>query len=401
MTSMIARHGRQASKRRRGRRLEDGREPVIGLSLDSYASLHWADVAGGATAAAAARCWRVIADPDDPPAPQAGGVAAAFDGLIAAITTPAELRAARACHVSLVNVAEVFAETGLPTATFDNQAIGRLAAEHLVDAGYTGFAFCGLEGVAFSERRREGFTAALIGHGLDCTAFLAPSDRRGGGDAVSRATALDHWLLSLPEGTGILAVTDARGRILLDACRRLGINVPGRLGVLGVGDFPTVGGSAQPSLSSVQRGGAAVGAAAVALLARLLDGKRLPAAERRVVVAPTGVSFRESTARLGLDEALALRAVTLVKDRIAEPCDVAALARRLQVSRRKLERAFQATYGESPRARVLRLHAEAALAARRERPDRPLAAIARSAGFSDARQLRRALDSLGLDSEER
>ena len=399
---MIARHGRQASKRRRGRRLEDGREPVIGLSLDSYASLHWADVAGGATAAAVARGWRVIADPDDPPAPPAGGVATAFDGLIAAITTATELRVARSCRVSLVNVSEVFADSGLPTATFDNRAIGRLAAEHLVDAGYTGFAFCGLEGVAFSERRREGFTAALSGHGLDCTAFLAPSYRRaGGGNAVSRAMALDRWLVSLPEGTGILAVTDARGRILLDACRRLGINVPGRLGVLGVGDFPTVGGSAQPSLSSVQRGGAAVGAAAVALLARLLDGKRLPAAERQVVVAPTGVSFRESTARLGLDEALALRAVTLVRDQIAEPCDVAALARRLRVSRRKLERAFQATYGESPRARVLRLHAEAALAAQRERPDRPLAAIARAAGFSDARQLRRALDSLGLDSEER
>lgn len=398
---MIARHGRQASKRRRTRRLEDGCEPVIGLSLDAYASLHWADVAGGVTAAAAARGWRVIADPDDPPVPLAGRGEGGFDGLIAAITTPAERRVARDFRGALVNVSEVFADSGLPTATFDNVAIGRLAAEHLVSSGYTSFAFCGLGGVVYSERRREGFLAELASQGHDCTALVTTSDRRaGGGDALAKATALDRWLESLPAGTGILAVTDARARVLLDACRRLGIDVPERLGVVGVGDFPTVGGSARPSLSSVRRDGAAVGAAAVGLLARLLDGKRLSAAERRVVVAPAGVAVRESTARVGIDESLALRAVTLVKDRIAEPCDVAGLARRLRVSRRKLERAFQSTYGESPRVRVLRLHAEAAVAARQENPDLPLAAIARAAGFSDARHLRRAFDSLGLGGRD-
>jgi transcriptional regulator GlxA family with amidase domain len=114
------------------------------------------------------------------------------------------------------------------------------------------------------------------------------------------------------------------------------------------------------------------------------------------------VAARESTAREaaaggGADEAVAIRAVTLVQDDLAGRHDVESLARRLRVSRRKLERAFQSVFGESPHARVLRVRAEAALAARTADPNRSLAAIASATGFTDARHLRRTLAQFGLD----
>ena len=142
-----------------------------------------------------------------------------------------------------------------------------------------------------------------------------------------------------------------------------------------------------------------MGVAAVEMLAGLLAGGAAPAP---ILVPPGDVAARESTAREaaaggGADEAVAIRAVTLVQDDLAGRHDVESLARRLRVSRRKLERAFQSVFGESPHARILRIRAEAAVAARAAAPNRSLAAIARATGFTDVRHLRRTLAQFSLD----
>lgn len=370
------------------RRASRGR-PAVVLCFDAYGSVHWLDVARGATAAAERLGWRVATCPDGPPPPLARLLASGCDGAIAAVSTAAEARAARVAGVPVVNVSEAIDAPLLPRVTFDNVAIGRLAAEHLVCQGYSHFAFYGLEAVGYSARRREGFTAALGRHGLRCEVLEVPS----GPSAVTAAAALDRWLLDLPPGTGILAVSDPRARLLLDACHRLSIDTPARLGILGVGDFRDLCNSGGPALSSVRRNGFAVGAKAVEMLASLLDGE---AAQGPVLVPPGGLAARESTAGGGADEAVAIRATTFVQDDLTGRHDVQSLARRLRVSRRKLERSFQVVYGESPHVRVLRIRAEAAAAARAADPARPLAAIARATGFTDARHLRRTLSQLGL-----
>jgi LacI family transcriptional regulator len=371
--------------------------PRVALAFDAYGSVHWLDVARGATAAAERFGWHIAACPDGPPPTLARLLAAGCDGVIAAVTTVAEARAARAAGVPIVNVSAAVDAGGLPQATFDNAAIGSVAAEHLLAQGYTHFAFYGLDAVGFSARRREGFAAALRGHGVGCEVLEVPRDAVfAGADAVK---GLDRWLLDLAPGTGILATSDPLARLLLDVCHRLSIDVPGRLGILGVGDFPAlceVGGLA---LSSVRRNGFAVGAAAVEMLAGLLSGGSAPAP---ILVPPGDVAARDSTAREaaaggGADEAVAIRAITLVQDDLAGRHNVESLARRLRVSRRKLERAFQSVFGESPHARVLRVRAEAAVAARTADPNRSLVAIARATGFTDARHLRRTLAQFGLD----
>src|SRR4051794_30579779 len=49
----------------------------------------------------------------------------------------------------------------LPLIAHDDLAIGRLAAEHLMGRHLRHFAFCGYSGVMWSDRRQEGFVAAL------------------------------------------------------------------------------------------------------------------------------------------------------------------------------------------------------------------------------------------------
>jgi LacI family transcriptional regulator len=367
----------------------------VALAFDAYGSVHWLDVARGATAAAERFGWHIAACPDGPPPTLARFLAAGCDGAIAAVNTVAEMRAARSAGVPVVNVSAAVDAGGLPQATFDNAAIGSVAADHLLAQGYTHFAFYGLQAVGFSTRRREGFAAALSGHGLGCEVLEVGT----GPATVAGSAALDRWLLDLAPGTGILATSDPLARLLLDACRRLAIDVPDRIGILGVGDFRDLGDSGGPVLSSVRRNGYAVGVAAVEMLTGLLAGG---SAAAPILVPPGDVAARESTAREaaaggGADEAVAIRAVTLVQDELNGRHNVESLARRLRVSRRKLERAFQSVFGESPHVRVLRIRAEAAVAARAAAPNRSLAAIVRATGFTDARHLRRTLAQFGLD----
>lgn len=360
--------------------------PRIGLTLPGDLS-HWHDVRRGITAWAFESGWRVVSDLDDQRA-LAWWLRQPVDGLIAAVTTPAAERAARAARVPLVSVSEMANSGGPPVVTFDNEAIGQLAADHLLEQGYRTFGFFGLRAAAYSRRRLAGFAARLQDHGLACDAFEA---KAGCGVAVEEA--VERWLGALPPGTGVFAVNDARATLLLDACRRLAIDVPGRLGLLGVGDLPSLCTASSPPLSSICRNGHDVGRAACMELARLLAAGR-PDAPPRVVVPPAGVSTRDSTAFGGGD--LPTQAVLYIRDHIGEAFDVEHLARKLHVSRRKLERGFQQAFGESPRTRLLRLRAEAALAARAADPCMTLTAMARAAGFSSVRHMHRTLAALGL-----
>lgn len=364
-------------------------------------SAHWHDVERGIAAAAVARGWRLVGDLEGNARSRLDRLRNLdCDGLIAEITTPAEARAAERLGVPAVNVSEVMAATSLPLVTFDNPAIGRLAADHLLHEGYVHFAFYGMRDVVYAAKRERAFAEAVTAAGFECTVLEAPSMFHPRGTPPANLDLdLDRWLLSLPPRTGILAASDTRAAVLLDSCRRLGIDVPGRLGVLGVGDCRDLCTAAPPPLSSIRRDGGTLGERAVTVLAGMIDGDPRAAADCPILVPPEGVSTRSSTACGDADAPLAARAVTLVRDHIREDWTVDQLARRLQVSRRKLERAFHDAFGEGPRGRIMRVRAEAALAARDGNRQRPLAAIAREHGFTDARHLRRILDRLGIEAD--
>ena len=184
--------------------------------------------------------------------------------------------------------------------------------------------------------------------------------------------------------------------MVISACSRLGIDVPGRLGVLGVGNFRDLCDLAEPPLSSVRHNGHEVGAEACRLLAAMMAGEEPAADGRTRMVAPIDVAARASTGSGRAESAVVPRALTFIRDHIAERFDIDDLVRHLHISRRKLERAFRQSFGEPPHARLLRMRAEAAAAALEARPDLPLSEAARAAGFRDARHLRRTLKQLGM-----
>lgn len=347
----------------------------------------WHDVQRGIADWASDCGWRLVADIETP-RPLAWWLRQPLDALIAVVATRAEERAAAKARIPVVNVSQSLRTARVPLVTFDNEAIGRQAADHLVGQGYLRGAFFGIAGLEYSRRRRAGFAARLAETGVDCDTFESP-----GNAGVESWQAIEGWLASLPPGTGVFAVHERAAVLLFETCRRLAIDVPDRLGLVGVGESPESHSPATPMLSSIGRNGTEVGRAACMLLDRLLVAGR-PDAAPPVIIAPSGASPGQSTAMTGGD--VVGRAVRFIELHIAEPFDVEHLARGLRISRRTLEKAFRNAAGETPRDRLLRMRAEAAIAVRAGQPGMTLEALAKATGFRSVRHLHRSFAAVGL-----
>jgi alanine racemase len=141
-----------------------------------------------------------------------------------------------------------------------------------------------------SDRRLSGFRTALAEAGLhlespgievvsvECSleGGAAEAERilRGGGERP----------------TAILAMADAVALGVYEACRSLGLSVPGELGVVGFDDIPEAA-RALPGLTTVRQPGMEKGAAAASLVVDLLAGKQVSH-----VMLPTSLVLRGSCA---------------------------------------------------------------------------------------------------------
>ncbi|NOX55316.1 MAG: hypothetical protein GXP27_12940, partial [Planctomycetes bacterium] len=65
------------------------------------------------------------------------------DGVLAPLRSQAHVKAAKALKVALVNLAGTLRQTGFPRVMVDQQAVGQLAAEHLLERGFRRFAYFG------------------------------------------------------------------------------------------------------------------------------------------------------------------------------------------------------------------------------------------------------------------
>ena len=104
---------------------------------------------------------------------------------------------------------------------------------------------------------------------------------------------LADWLQTLPPQTGIIAVTDARARHILQVCEHLHIPVPEKLCVIGIDNEELTRYLSRVALSSVAQGARQMGYQAAKLLHRLLDKEEMPL--QRILVPPVRVIERRST----------------------------------------------------------------------------------------------------------
>ncbi len=302
------------------------------------------------------------------------------DGVIVRLAGERAAEAIGRRGLPTVDVAGAAAGTQLPHVRFDDQAIGRMAAEHLLDRGFRTLAFCGIAGLTWSADRERGLRAAA--------GDLAVAESFRFDRLVSRWTApstllsrLAGWLAALPRPVGVVACDDVRGAMVLEACRLAGLAVPDAVAVVGVDDDRSLCQTADPTLSSVVVDAARAGELAVGLLERLLDGSPPPRGHRGLVVPPLRVECRRSSDAFALDDPHVAAVLRMVRGGDLRHQSVAKLVAASGLPRRTLLRRCQEQLGHSLHEELIR-----ARLARAERllidTTLPIAEVAARAGFN-------------------
>lgn len=270
----------------------------------------------------------------------------------------------------------------VPRVMTDHAAVGRLAAAHFAEHGFRDRVFFSLGWGHVRDLRWKGLRDG--GGRAERWSFVLerPGARRGGGRALSRW--LEARLAAAARPLAALAYSQADAAILLDAALRLGIAVPEELAILSGDDDPLLLENQPVPLSAVDTDLARSSREAAALLDRLMAGAKPPAGP--VLVPPRGIVLRRSTDATVAADPLVRRALAWIGGRIPTRAGVAQLAEALGVSRAALDRRFVAEFGHGAGAEIRRQRLAAARRLLRE-TDRPLADVARAAGFSSAAYL--------------
>ena len=166
---------------------------------------------------------------------------------------------------------------GLDAVRADEAAGTALAVGHLADLGHRAVAHVSGGRGAIAAERRAGFLAAAAARGLGARVVEAAFSEEAGADAARRLLAAD-----LPV-TAVVAANDRVALGLLDALARAGVDVPGRVSVVGYDDS-VLARLAHVRLTSVGQDPPAQAAAAVRAAVERLDGGRSDPLD--VVLAP-------------------------------------------------------------------------------------------------------------------
>jgi len=145
---------------------------------------------------------------------------------------------------------------------------------------------------------------------------------------------------------------------VLAICRRLGLQVPEHIAVLGADDDELTAMPALPPLSSIQPPLHQIGAEAVALVRQMIEHPQH--AERSVLLPPTGVITRQSSDLTALGDPDVAAAMKFIRAHAEEPIGVEDVLRVVLVSRRALEQRFARILGRSPHQEIRRVRLELA-----------------------------------------
>ena len=167
----------------------------------------------------------------------------------------------------------------------DDRSVGRLAAEYLLSKSrFRSYAFIPTPSpTTWSDERLAGFAEALSAKGMAPVVWSA--ERQPLGD----------FLRSLRKPAAVLGATDLEAIDALAACRKLRIDVPSRVAVMGVDNDEMMCVATKPTLSSVKTDDVALGRRAAEELAVLMSAKGPVPPRRAILVPPAGVSERNST----------------------------------------------------------------------------------------------------------
>jgi LacI family transcriptional regulator len=312
------------------------------------------------------------------------------DGIIADFDDPLIGEALAGSRIPVVAVGGSYEDVsaypkGIPYVATDNHALMKLAYEHLIEAGLTRFACFSLpeaQANRWAQEREKAFRGLVQRDGLPVEIYRGLGTSAPLWDiAVEQQIA---WLHSLPKPIGIIAVTDARARQLLQACLTAGIAVPEEVALIGIDNDPLTRTLTRVPLSSVIQGTETMGRTAAALLHQMLHGK--PCTGTQVLVPPDAINVQASSLHQPLGNPYVMQALLFIRQYACQGIKTDQVAAYVGVSRSSLEAHFRKVRGCSVHDEILRFKLAAA-AKGLENQDLAIADIAARCGFTSAQYL--------------
>lgn len=300
------------------------------------------------------------------------------DGIIARLQNRRIADAVVATGIPVVDVLGVCRHPEVPLVHVDNAAIAQLAAEHLLDRGFQHFGYCGINGVNWSDERRDAFVAAVARAKSVCSVYSL-SEGASRGSWEDEQNALAAWLRKLPKPCGVMACNDPRGQKVLEAAHRVGIAVPEDVAVVGVDNDEPLCEISNPPLSSVNAEHSRVGYEAAAQLDRLMRGAKV-AGQGKSFLQPIEVVTRQSTDVLAIEDRDVAAALRFIREHACSGISVRDVVDRLAISRSNLQKRFALVVGRSIHEEIVNVRIKRAKVLLAQ-TDVPLALVAERAGF--------------------
>ena len=228
---------------------------------------------------------------------------------------------------------------------------GQLAAQHLLARHFRNFAFCGWDGLGFSQARERAFSEELVRQGFECRVYRSPrtSIRTYVGRSVLReklelpadAQKIGTWLCRLPKPVAVFCANDMRAWQVNEICRRRFLDVPERVAILGADNDSIPCLLTTPSLSSVDTNTSEIGYQAAATLGAIFRGERTKADCSEVLVMPREVENRGSTAIFPVDPPYLAAALSYIHSHVEDGLLASDVVKRVGVSYATLENVFR------------------------------------------------------------
>jgi len=285
-------------------------------------------------------------------------------------------------RIPIVDMSGEIPDLQFPLVRQDNQAIGQLAASHLMAHGCSTLVYVKLMNNSFATERLAGFSNAVSAGSRK----LVLLDITKSGIPVRNWTEwLTRKFLSIPKPFGIMPDCDWHAMDVFDACNHAGINIPEDALVIGVDNDELTCTFAPVPLTSVDNNRERHGYEAAQLLDRIMRGRKPP--KENIVIPPKFIVERQSTNAIAVNHPLVSKAIGMIWTHYRDPeLTPAWVIDQLGCSREGLHRIFKHHIGRSVAEELRRKRMESAMEILIT-TDKKMEEVASLSGFSSALHL--------------
>lgn len=372
----------------------------VALLVESSTSWGTGVIRGVAEYAAAAGPWLFYLAPFGRNEPLTLPKGWAGDGVIARVNTPELGDEIARAGLPCVDISWFELSKGRFTrVTVDEWAVGRAAAEHLIERGFREIGYIPPLGRPhYRNRLGEAVREAAEAAGCRCVWFERPEAEQVARPRDQEMQELVGWLRELPKPVGIVAFGDFHAREVTEAAWLAGLGVPDEVAVVGSEQDELSAMISNPPLSSVNVGPVRVGVKAAEVLEGLMRGEAAP--KNPVLLPPVGVIARRSTDVLATEDEVVAAACRFIRARAHGNIVIDDVVEHCLVSRRTLEQRFMQVLGVSPARMLRRVRVERACALLTD-TEKGLPVIAAETGFgTPTRMVRTFASELSLTPQE-